>query len=159
MNSRVRLIKKLPKWNTLIIAQEATLKMNYALRNKRELQRVYYELSRIRRVKPDNTDYSPMYEKLIKTGLLNRGDSVLELTTTCFLERRLQTVLSRLFHITLRQSRQLIAHNHVMLDGHVLRSQPSQLINIADESKLRIRQRIVIALGINARVPVEIKNE
>jgi ribosomal protein S4 len=159
MNSRVRLIKKLPKWNTLIIAQEALLKMNYALRNKRELQRVYYELSRIRRVKPDNIDHPRMYQKLIKTGLLKRGDSVLELTTTSFLQRRLQTVLSRLFDITLRQSRQLIAHNHVMLDGHVLRSQPSQLINTADENKLSIRPRIVSALGINTRTPLEVKNE
>ena len=148
MNSRKPLVKKLPKWNKIVLAQESELRVNYALRNKRELQRVYYELSRIRRVY-SALDYPKMYEKLIKTGIIRDGESVLNLTTTSFLQRRLQTILTRLYNVTLRQSRQLIAHGHVLLNGRVLRRSPSQIISLEGESSISIRPKMVSALGIN----------
>jgi ribosomal protein S4 len=148
MNSRKPLIRKLPKWNKIVLMQESELRLNYALRNKRELQRVYYELSRIRRVSSE-LDYPKMYEKLIKTGIIKMGESVLSLTTTSFLERRLQTILTRMFSVSLRQSRQLIAHGHVLLNGKVLRRSPSQVISLVDEVELSIRPKTMSTLGIN----------
>ena len=148
MNSRKPLVKKLPKWNKIVLAQESELRINYALRNKRELQRVYYELSRIRRVS-SSLDYPKMYGKLIKTGIIQDGESVLNLTTTSFLQRRLQTILTRIYNVTLRQSRQLIAHGHVLLNDRVLRRSPSQVIALADEPFISIRPKMLLTLGIN----------
>ena len=77
--------------------------------------------------------------KLKKLGILQETavlDNVLDLTIEDILERRLQTIVFRKgLARTIFQSRQLITHGHVTIDGRRV-TIPSYLVPKADETKL-----------------------
>jgi len=120
----------------------------YGLRNKRELWRARTELSTLRRRAREMLSFDPveriemeriLIRKLYGLGLVPESsslDNTLSLSVGDLLERRLQTVVYRTgMAKTLFQSRQLITHGHISIDGRKVKS-PSYRVTREDEAKL-----------------------
>ena len=111
------------------IDQELTLIGEYGLRNKREIWRVAYTLSNIRRAARelltlDDKDPRRLFEgnalirRLVRIGVLNdqkmKLDYVLALKIEDFLERRLQTQVFKLgLAKSIHHARVLIRQRHI----------------------------------------------
>ncbi len=120
-------------WEKQRIDAEKEIVRKYGLKNKRELWKGQAVLdsfrtqarelqARLRYNDPTATvQYQNMIKRLARFSLLNEDatlDDVLSLTIEDVLERRFQTVVFRRnLANTLKQSRQLITHGHVSLDG------------------------------------------
>jgi len=130
-----KLIKKLTKWNKIILEKEKKLTITYGLRNKLELQRVYFKLSKIKKTKFDQI--SIVKDKLIRLGILSEDESLLDVTIEKILNRRTQTIISGLCKKSLKHSRQLITHGHVKLNDIRIKS-PSQLLTLEQEKQIII---------------------
>jgi len=120
----------------------------YGLRNKRELWRIRTRLSTLRRRARGMLSMDPveradaesaMISKLHSQGLVpERGtlEDILELAIQDLMERRLQTVTFRRgLASSLFQSRQLIVHGHVAVDGRKMKA-PGHTLTIHEEEKL-----------------------
>jgi small subunit ribosomal protein S4 len=118
------------RWRKDILQEELKLLGQYGLRNKHELWRHKTLLSKTRgiarslisktaeeRAQTENEQVA----KLKKLGILPDTavlDNVLDLTIEDILERRLQTIVFRKgLARTIFQSRQLITHGHITIDG------------------------------------------
>jgi len=133
-------------WDKERIERERTLVKTYGLRKKREIwrsetvSRKFRRLARALAAQTDKEKEKVLVEKLIKLGLLNEGstlDDVLSLSTEKFLERRLQTILVRKgICTTPKQSRQMIVHGHVRIDGKRI-VYPGYLVQKAEEDKIQ----------------------
>ena len=120
----------------------------YGLRNKRELWKAHTELSHMRGRARELLSLGSaererrekeIIHKLYKRGLVmenGRLEDVLTLSIEDLLERRLQTyIFRRGMASSLFQSRQLIAHGHIAIDGRKVTS-PSYQVKIDDEETL-----------------------
>jgi small subunit ribosomal protein S4 len=129
---------------------EAELKIlgQYGLRNKREIWRHKTLLSKYRgigrsllgmSVEERSKREKQLLDRLHRLGILPEGselDQVLDLSLEDILERRLQTlVLQRGLAQSIQQSRQLITHGHISIDGRKV-SSPSYLVLKDEEEKL-----------------------
>jgi small subunit ribosomal protein S4 len=118
------------RWRKDILQEELKLLGQYGLRNKHELWHLKTTLSKTRgiarslisktaeeRTKMENEQII----KLKKLGILQDTavlDNVLDLTIEDLLERRLQTIVFRKgLARTVFQSRQLITHGHITING------------------------------------------
>ncbi|MDG6222647.1 MAG: 30S ribosomal protein S4 [Candidatus Bathyarchaeota archaeon] len=139
-----------PRFPWQIDALEAELKLlgEYGLRNKREIWRHKTLLSKYRGIGRSllgkSADERSIQEKqllhrLNRLGILHEEselDDVLDLTLENILDRRLQTlVFRRGLAQTMQQSRQLIAHGHVSINGQKV-SAPSYLVLREEEDKI-----------------------
>ena len=129
---------------------EAELKIlgQYGLRNKREIWRHKTLLSKYRgigrsllgkSVEERSVQEKQLLDRLNRLGILPEEsalDDVLDLSLEDILERRLQTLV---FHKglsqSMNQSRQLIAHGHISIDGRKV-SSPSYLVLRDEEEKI-----------------------
>jgi small subunit ribosomal protein S4 len=140
-------------WQIDTLDMELKLLGQYGLRNKREIWRHKTLLSKYRgigrsllgkSVQERSVQEEQLLGRLERLGILPDGaalDDVLDLTLQDILERRLQTlVFQRGLSQTIQQSRQLIAHGHISVNGQKV-SSPSYLVlrdeedNIAYSSK------------------------
>ena len=134
------------RWRKDILQEELKLIGQYGLRNKHELWRHKTSLSKTRgiarslisktseeRAKMENEQLA----KLKKLGILPETavlDNVLDLTIEDILERRLQTIVFRKgLARTIFQSRQLITHGHVTIDGRRV-TVPGYIVPKAEEA-------------------------
>ena len=115
----------------------------FGLKNKRELWRVHYTLSKIRKAARElltlpEEDMKRKFEgaallrRLTRLGVLDENqqklDYVLSLTASDLLNRRLQTqVFKAQLAKSLHHSRTLIKHRHVSMNGQLI-DQPSLLV-------------------------------
>jgi small subunit ribosomal protein S4 len=80
-----------------------------------------------------------LINKTMRLGLLKEGtglDNVLGLNLTSILERRLQTIIFRKgFANSMRQSRQLIVHGHVIINGRKT-VYPSYMVSKDEENNI-----------------------
>ena len=120
----------------------------YGLRNKRELWKAHTELSHMRgrardllslgATERDKREKALIY-KLYKRGLVMENgllEDVLTLSVENLLERRIQTYIFRRGLVSsLFQSRQLITHGHIAINGRKVTS-PSYQVKIDDEETL-----------------------
>jgi small subunit ribosomal protein S4 len=129
---------------------EAELKVlgQYGLRNKREIWRHKTLLSKYRGigrsllgmdVEERRIQENQLLNKLNRIGILHDDaelDDVLDLTLEDILGRRLQTIVfQKGLAKSIQQSRQLIAHGHISIDGRRV-SSPSYLVQKDEEAKL-----------------------
>ena len=129
---------------------EAELKVlgQYGLRNKREIWRHKTLLSKYRGigrsllgmdVEERRIQENQLLNKLNRIGILHDDaelDDVLDLTLEDILGRRLQTIVfQKGLAKSIQQSRQLIAHGHIAIDGRRV-SSPSYLVLKDEEPKL-----------------------
>jgi small subunit ribosomal protein S4 len=118
------------RWRKDVLQEELKLLGQFGLRNKHELWRHKTALSKSRGIARSLVSKTPeeraKMENELLTQLKNKGilqetavlDNVLDLTIEDILERRLQTIVFRKgLARTVSQSRQLITHGHVTIDG------------------------------------------
>jgi small subunit ribosomal protein S4 len=146
---RIRKKYQLPKrpWDKQRIEKEKELKKNYGLGKKQEIRRAEFVLRKYRGLARELTARSNkekekiIIEKLIKFGLLQNGatlDDILGLTVENILERRLQSIVkNKGFANTIKHSRQLITHGHVLIDGRKI-MYPSYLVPKEEEDKIKV---------------------
>jgi small subunit ribosomal protein S4 len=144
------------------LKEELNLVGTYGLRNKRELWRHRTELSTLRRRAREMLSMDPieradrekeLIRKLAKLGLVNENattEDVLSLNINDVMERRLQTVVFRRgMAKSLYQSRQLITHGHIMVNGRKVKA-PSYKVTLQDEAKLDYAESSPIAVKSHA---------
>lgn len=139
-----------PRFPWQMDALEAELKIlgQYGLRNKREIWRHKTLLSKYRgmgrsllgkSVEERRVPEKQLLNRLYRLGILPEGselDQVLDMTLEDILQRRLQTlVLQRGLAQSIQQSRQLIVHGHISIDGRKV-SSPSYLVFKNEEEKI-----------------------
>lgn len=136
-------------WRKESLVSELALLGKYGLRNKRELWTAETKLKSFRERASEilaiedpvirETEEKKLVQRLASLGLLSEEailDNVLSLNVENILDRRLQSVLLKLgFATTPYQSRQLIVHGHVLLEGRRVTS-PGYLVKRDEESKL-----------------------
>jgi small subunit ribosomal protein S4 len=135
-------------WRSDVLESELRLLGEYGLRNKRELWRHRTMLSKFRGIARSLLGMSAsrrrvlerqLLEKLKRLGILSEDavlDDVLDLTIESILERRLQTLVFRKgLAKTIHQSRQLITHGHIAIDGRKVFS-PSYIVPKNEENKI-----------------------
>lgn len=128
------------------IVEEFTYVGKYGLRNKKELWKHKYQLSRWRslaresRTLPDDlqeANLATIVASLAKYGLVApdcHTDDILSLTLENILDRRLQTLVHKSGKAkSIMQARQFVTHGHISVNGQVIDS-PSYLVK-ADEQE------------------------
>lgn len=130
-------------FDKLRIEEENKIKEKYGLKNKKEIWKAEYKIKKIREkakkiLTASYEEQKKFIEKLNKIGLNVKNISdVLALNKEDWLERRLQTILSKKYNITPKLARQLIVHKHVTVGGVRVNS-PSYIIKKGEEDKIEI---------------------
>lgn len=139
-----------PRFPWQIDALDTELKLlgQYGLRNKREIWRHKTLLSKYRGIgrsllgmstEERKKQEKQLLDRLNRLGILPEEsalDDVLDLALEDILERRLQTlVFQRGLAQSIQQSRQLITHGHIAIDGKRV-STPSYLVLKDEETKI-----------------------
>lgn len=141
-------------WNKQRIEEEHKLRDNYGLKNLGELWKAASEIRRIRRHIRDVLSGSAadnvgkdIVARLARQGIVSDGaafDDILVIKPEALLERRLQTVVYRKgMAKTLRQSRQLVAHGFIAINGRKVRS-PGYIVKRDEESEISYYKPIKI---------------
>ncbi len=136
------------RWRKDILQEELKLLGQYGLRNKHELWRHKTYLSKVRGIARSLISKTPeerakmegeLLTRLKKLGILQETavlDNVLDLTIEDILERRLQTIVFRKsLTRTIFQSRQLITHAHISINGRRV-TIPGYIVPKADEAQI-----------------------
>ena len=137
-------------WRKERIDAEKQLFNDFGLKNRKEIWKAKSVLDVYRRqvkeiISGAEADSSEaLLSKLRSIGLIkddSRLDDVLSLQVKDFLERRLQTVMvRRAMAKSMKQARQFITHNHMLVDGKVITS-PSFIVHKSVEEKIAYNPR------------------
>ncbi len=132
-------------WDKARIEEESKLKREYGLKNMRELWVLAAELKKVRTqarnlLSLDEEERGEKEQKLLnklrRLKILGSDatlEDVLSISVKDFLERRLQTIVLRKgLARTPRQSRQLITHGFIAIDGQRV-DVPSYLVTAEEE--------------------------
>ena len=133
-------------WNKQRIEEEHKLRDDYGLKNLRELWKAASEIRRIRRHirevlsgNVSDTVGRDIVAKLAREGVVGEGatfEDILIIKPESLLERRLQTIVFRRgMAKTLSQSRQLIAHGFIAINGRKVKS-PGYVVRKVEESAI-----------------------
>jgi small subunit ribosomal protein S4 len=129
-------------YDKAIIKEEQALIKKYGLKNRREVWKADYAISKIRNIaKTLITANEEDKEKFInrqkaKGFEVNNIADILGLNKEDYLKRRLQTIaLKKGYAKTPTQARQLITHKHVKLNGNIINS-PSHLTTLEEEKSI-----------------------
>jgi len=142
-------------WTTQRIEEEKALREQYGLKNAKELWRAATAIKKARRnarkllarFEEKSKKAEDLLNKLKRYGLLPKTanlSDVLSLTTKDLLERRLQTIVYKKgLANSLRQSRQLIVHGFIAVDGRK-KTAPGYLVKLEEEDKISYYKPIQI---------------
>ena len=136
-------------WQKVRIEEERTLIHQYGLKNKKEIWKANTKIRSMRRQARKLTASSGdeqaqkekglLLSKLNRIGLLEQDsglEDVLRMTAENLLDRRLQTqVYLQGLASTAKQSRQLIIHGHISVDGAVTRV-PGMIVTRLQEKNI-----------------------
>lgn len=127
------------------IEEEAKIKKDYGLKNKKEIWKAEAMVKSMREKAKRMISASPeeqkaLFEKLGKIGIkVNSIGDVLALDKKDYMEQRLQTVLvKKMLAKTMKSARQLITHKKVLIDGKIVNS-PSHIIPIELRDKISLK--------------------
>ena len=142
--SKVKSHKK--RWDKAVIEDEKVFTRDYALKNKKEIRRVEFELSKLKKLAKEMNqgaasnpeEVTRFIEKLKAQGYLDVNatslDEVLDIKVRNILERRLSNIIYKnKLARTPKQARQFVVHGHVKVAGKVINS-PSYLVPLTLES-------------------------
>jgi small subunit ribosomal protein S4 len=145
-------------WDVDRVTHDKSLRIEYGLKNTSELWRAAAELKKYRRearrlqAMPEEdrkADSEKILKKLKRMGVLKDSTDVadiLALDVKVILERRLQTIVMRKgMARTMKQSRQLITHGYVTMNGRRV-TRPGVMVNIEDESAIIYTKPIDISV-------------
>jgi len=137
------------KWDKQVIVDEEVLVKDYALKNKAEIRRIEFSISKFKNVAKElnQTTESKQSERTIHfiEKLVNKGfltvdnptlDDVLDIKLRNVLERRLSNlVYKHKLSKTPKQARQFVVHAHVRIAGKLINS-PAYLVSLAEEAQI-----------------------
>ena len=140
-------------WEATRMEEESKLFRDYGLSNKKEIWRLrsllaHYK-SQAKELTASQNENAPeeaklLLKKLQKYGLLQEGailDDVLSLTLPEIMDRRLQTVVfKKQLARTVKQARQFIVHDHILIEGKPINS-PGMLVTLTQEKELTFAAR------------------
>jgi len=152
-------------WQKNRILEEIELKKEYGCKNKKEIWKMDSLLRNYRkqarnlvgdRTEQGDVEKKQLLDSLYRKGLLEKDaklDDVLELTIKGIMERRLQTLLLRKKYAnTIKQSRQMIVHGFVSVDGKIITA-PNALIPRELESKINVKKLKTLTGGAKIEKP------
>lgn len=149
IKQRKKYVSHKKRWDKRTIEEEAVLVNDYALKNKKEIRKAEFLLSKIKdQAKAMNRDAETkegaqakaFIEKLKTQGFLNVDatslDEVLEISLRDILERRLSNLVYKAkLGRTPKQARQFVVHGHVKVAENVV-SSPSYLVPLSLETMI-----------------------
>ncbi|QQG39821.1 MAG: 30S ribosomal protein S4 [Candidatus Aenigmatarchaeota archaeon] len=146
--SRSRIESPLKAWDSKRIERENALLKEFGLRRKQELRRAESILRGLRRqarelgASKDERQQKQLLARVSRLNLMKESgglDDVLGLSVNDVLSRRLQTIIHRKgIANTLKQSRQLITHGHVVVGNRRI-VWPSFLVSKDLEEQIKIK--------------------
>ncbi len=129
------------------IDEEAKIKKEFGLKNKKEIWKAEARIKSIREKAKKAITASPeeqqaLFDRLKKIGLnVNSIADVLSLDKKDYLKRRLQTILvDKKITTTTRSARQLITHKKVLIDKKVV-NVPSYIVSVEEENKISLKTK------------------
>ncbi len=143
--------RPLKRWDKTRIDEEKKLLKEYSLKNKSEIWKAYAKVSylttRVKLLVRERGASADMNRDKFLAHVKAMGfvpeqstlDQVLGLQTRNILDRRLQTIVCKknLAH-TMKQARQFITHNHIVLKDRVI-NRPSYLVPLAEENAIAFK--------------------
>jgi len=128
------------------IQEEAEIKKEFGLKNKREIWKADAQIKLIREkakklISAKEEEKKIFFERLKKIGFnVNSISDVLSLDKKDFLKRRLQTVLvDKKLARTQKSARQLITHKKVLIEGRSINA-PSYIVPVNLENKISLKE-------------------
>lgn len=129
------------------IEEEAKIKKDFGLKNKKEIWRADSKIRSFREkakklIREDEKSQQLLFEKLKKMGFeVNSIADVLSLDKKDYLRRRLQTIVAKKrIASTIKSARQLITHKKIEINGKVVNS-PSYIVPIDLEKTIELKQK------------------
>jgi len=129
------------------LEEEAKIKENFGLKNKKEIWRSEARIKSIREkakklIGTSHEEQKALFQRLKKIGLnVNSIADVLSLDKRDYLERRLQTVITRKKLVrTINEARQVIVHRKIIVNGRAIDS-PSYIVPVEYEDKIIIKKK------------------
>lgn len=127
------------------IDEEAIIKKEFGLKNKREIWKADARIKEMREkakslIGADEEEKKKLFDKLNKIGLnVTSLADVLSLEKKDYLNRRLQSVLkNKGLATTTKTARQMITHKKVIVNGRVVGS-PSYIVPVEFENKIQLK--------------------
>ncbi len=147
------------------IDEEAHIKKEFGLKNKKEIWKADAKINSIREkakklISAEKEEQENFLNRLKKIGLnINSIAEVLSLNKTDYLKRRLQTVLAdkKIAH-GVKSARQLITHKKVLVNGKVVNI-PSYIIPVNLEDKISLKPKKKKDVKKKEKAPVEQEKE
>jgi small subunit ribosomal protein S4 len=151
-------------WSNERISSDGAFVKEYGLKNMKELWMMQTELSRIRRNAREllsgsagsERQANEMIKRLVKFGITRENatlDDLLDLNEKSLLERRLQSVVMRKgLARTMAQSRQLIVHGFISING-VRVNRPGYRVSLSEEGMIGYYKPIDITVSKVAEAP------
>src|SRR3989344_5297831 len=136
-------------WQKERIDEEKALMKEYGFKNKREILKISSILNKYKQqakrlialpIKQAEIEQKQLIQKLFSLGITGENaktDDILSLSLKDLIERRLQTRIYRQnMAKSVRQARQYITHNHIMINDKLITS-PSYLVKKTEESLIK----------------------
>ena len=130
------------------IDEEAQIKKEFGLKNKREIWKAEAKIKAIREkakklISANEKEQQALFDRLAKIGLkvMSIAD-ILSLKKEDYLKRRLQTIIvSKKLTTTSKSARQLITHKKILVDGKVVNI-PSYIVPVEKENKIFLKKSV-----------------
>ena len=129
------------------IEEEAKIKEEFGLKNKKEIWRAESEIKVMREkakklISASHEEQKALFERLKKIGLnVDSIADVLSLDKKDYLQRRLQTILmKKRLALSPKSARQLIVHKKVLINNNVVNS-PSYIVPLELEDKISLKKK------------------
>ncbi len=158
-------------WEKARIEYEKKLVKEYGLKNKQEvykhdalIKRIirYYKELNYQTTEQAQKEQEQLFAKVQRLGYLSQKQempSILSMTVENSLDRRLQTlVFKKGLARTVKQARQFITHQHILVNGKVVDA-PSYLVPVSDEEKIEFIIRSPLFDTQHPERKVELKAE
>lgn len=134
-------------FDKLRIGEEAKIKKEFGLKNKKEIWKAETKIKSIREkakklISSKPEEQKALFDRLGKSGLQVKSIAdVLSLDKKDYLSRRLQTILvAKKLTTTAKSARQLITHKKVLVDGNVINA-PSYIVPTNLENKIVLKKK------------------
>ena len=143
-----RYSKPLRLFDSARIKEEDSIIRKYGLKNKREIWRAEFSISKVRKeakgmINKSEKEQEDFVNRLKGTGFnVKNIDEVLSLKKEDWLERRLQTiVLKKGLAKSAREARQMITHRHIAVSGNIV-SIPSFIVSKNLQDAIEIKKKL-----------------
>lgn len=130
------------------IEEEALIKKEFGLKNKKEIWKADSQISKIREkakklISAGSEKQEALFDSLRKMGLkVSSLSETLSLDKKDYLRRRLQTIVSKKIRVTPKTARQMITHKKIYVDKKIVNS-PSYIVptNLEEKIEMKIKTK------------------